>query len=49
MVQTFLQVIEEYKPTKDYGIIIRKQYAKCLSVLKKGGKIKAERILSKVW
>lgn len=25
-----------------------RQYAKCLSVLKKGGKIKAERILSKV-
>lgn len=39
MVQTLVEVIEEFDPTKDYGIEIRKQYRMCLSVLKKGEKI----------
>ncbi|SMH71159.1 protein of unknown function [Candidatus Nitrosotalea okcheonensis] len=39
MVQTLVEVIEEFDPVKDYGIEIRKQYRMCLSVLKKGQKI----------
>lgn len=37
--QTLVEVIEEFDPTKDYGIEIRKQYRMCLSSLKKGQKI----------
>ncbi len=39
MVQTFYLVKEEFDPDKDYGIEIRKQFGKCLSVLKKGERI----------
>lgn len=35
MIQTLVEVIDEFNPEKDYGIEIRKQYGMCLSVLKK--------------
>ncbi|KAF6247897.1 hypothetical protein C6990_00090 [Nitrosopumilus sp. b3] len=39
MVKQYYRVIEEFDPNKEYGLQIRKQYAKCLSVLKKGQKV----------
>ena len=35
----YYEVIEEFDSKKDYGIEMRKQYAECLSVLKKGEKV----------
>jgi hypothetical protein len=32
MVQTFLEVVAEYDPNRDYGVVIRKKYAKALSI-----------------
>ena len=39
MTKQYYTVIEEFDSQKDYGFPIREQYAKCLSVLKKGQKI----------
>lgn len=39
MVQTFYLVKEEFDPNKDYGIEIRKQFGKCLSVLRRGERV----------
>lgn len=39
MVKQYYLVQEEFDPTKDYGIIIRKQYAQCLATLKKDDKV----------
>ncbi|WP_268542364.1 tyrosine-type recombinase/integrase [Candidatus Nitrosotenuis cloacae] len=35
----FYLVLEEFDPKKDYGVKIKPQYKKCLSILKKGEKI----------
>lgn len=35
----FYLVLEEFDPKKDYGVKIKPQYKKCLSILKKDEKI----------
>lgn len=39
MVKQYYKVLKKFNPEKDYGIKIRKQYGKCLSMLKAGQKI----------
>ncbi|QLH06044.1 hypothetical protein C5F50_02330 [Nitrosopumilus ureiphilus] len=46
MVKQYYIVLEEFDSQKDYGITIREQYAKCLSVLKKGEKINSAEFIN---
>ena len=46
MVKTLLEVITEFDPNKYSGIKIRPQFAKCLSVLKKGQKINPKQFVA---
>ena len=39
MVKQYFKVLKKFDSEKDYGFKIRPQYAKCLSMLKKGQKI----------
>ena len=39
MVKQFYKVLKKFNSQKDYGVKIRPQYAKCLSLLKIGQKI----------
>ena len=39
MVKQYYKILRKFNPEKDYGIKIRKQYGKCLSMLKVGQKI----------
>lgn len=45
MVKQLLEVIKEYDPKRDYGIYIRPQYARVLSILKKGEKINPDEFI----
>jgi hypothetical protein len=47
MVQNFLKVVDAFDPDKDYGEEIRPQYARCLSVLKKGETINPREFIKK--
>lgn len=39
MVKQYFKIVKKFNPQKDYGIKIRPQYAKCLSLLKVGQKV----------
>lgn len=39
MVKQFYKVLKKFNPQKDYGVKVRPQYAKCLSMLKVGQRI----------
>ena len=41
----YYNVVREFDPSKDYGIKIRKQFAKCLCVFKKGQKINPDEFI----
>ena len=44
MVKQYYKVLKKFNPEKDYGIKIRKQYGKCLSMLKAGQKINPQEV-----
>jgi hypothetical protein len=43
--KNYYNVVREFDPCKDYGIKVRKQFVKCLSVLKQGQKINPDEFI----